>query len=141
VQRKGVLLGLVALVSLAFLVSSAEAGVTEVWLVRQRVRWTTNNGTSAGTFTYEGEMRVTVSSGKALDFSIVSNGFGWTGDFVADQQAWRDTTVKKPYLIFRAVDASATQIAGYFRPNAKWTKLTGKFTGTWKNPAPSESWY
>jgi hypothetical protein len=132
---------LILLCSLAFVASSAEAAGHEVWLVRQRVRWITNSGTSGGTFTYEGEMQVTVSSGKALDFSIVSNGWNWTGDFVADAQVWRDTTVKNHYLVFRAVDLSGSEIAGYFRPNAKWTKLNGKFTGTWKSLAPSESWY
>ena len=139
-RRKVLGVALVLLCSLAFVASSAEAGGYEVWLVRQRVRWTSNDGYRSRA-TYDGELRVTVSGGIAKDFSILG-GWGWDGDFTAPDQVWRDTTIKRHYLVFSANDGWMAEVAGWFRPNRKWTKLSGKFTGTeWDLFDPGLSWY
>ena len=101
----------------------------EVWLVRQRISRTRNDGLRLGTDTYDGELVVAVENGIAKDFHM--GGWGWPGDFTAAEQVWRDNTATKRHCIpFDGTNFVNLELMGWFRPNAKWTRLRGKWSGT-----------
>lgn len=138
-RRKVVALALVVVCSLALGASAGDrpaldpkdvvmGAVVETWLIRQRVSAISNSGMRWRGTLY-GELKVTVSGGDASALSVVS-GWPWDGACTASPQPWRDTTTRKHYVVFEATDLFGTNMVGYLRPNAKWTRLTGRWTGS-----------
>jgi len=113
--------------------------VQEIWLVRQRIRWTRNDGYRQSV-TYDGELRITRAGGQATSLAVVG-GWTWQGQFMAGQQVWRDTTIKTHYPAFYGSAPWTPYLVGYLRPNAKWTRLTGRFSATAFAMNPAISWY
>jgi hypothetical protein len=140
VGKKVILFGLLVLCSLGLMAASAQAGVTEVWVITHGpVKWTSNHG-DHGMEILTGELRVTVSGGKATN--IASTVWAWNGPFTAANQPWRNSSIKVNHLIFSAVTPQGDVVVGDLRPNRTWTRLTGKIRVTEADPIdPATSYY
>ena len=140
-QRRRLCFAMLVLCLTAFVVARSEATVDEIWLLEQRVRWTTNKG-ERGTETYVGQLRVTVALNQATDISSEGSTFLWSGAFTAPNQPWRDPAIRSNYLVFDAVTPAGDVLVGCLRPNKNWTRLTGKVVGSVPSGVdPSLSYY